>query len=173
MLDEESIAYILQPVLLGLKSLHYEAYIETSLLKSFSSGLTARSPQAISDISFNNAISPFWTAPELIHTHMSTTKTDIWNIGTLAFYMLEATDPYLGEPLFDALLEQSAGQPPKIRDRKKWSSAILNFIKVCHQANPDKRPEVHVLLKHQIMDEVNLASRDTFSEFVRGWKGVY
>ena len=53
----------------------------------------------------HNPIQAFWTAPELIHSHMVTTKADIWNVGTLALYMLEANNPYEGEPLFDALLK--------------------------------------------------------------------
>ena len=102
---------------------------------------------------------------------MATTKGDIWNVGTLALYMLEGIDPYLGEPLFDALLKQSAAQAPKIKNRRLWSNDILNFIKVCHAGNPVKRPEAHVLLKHVIMDEVSSGTRDSFGQFVRSWKG--
>uniref|UniRef100_A0A4W5K7R6 Protein kinase domain-containing protein n=1 Tax=Hucho hucho TaxID=62062 RepID=A0A4W5K7R6_9TELE len=44
------------------------------------------------------------------------------------------------------LMSKSSFQPPKLKDKIKWSTAFHNFVKVSLTKNPKKRPTAEKLL---------------------------
>jgi serine/threonine protein kinase len=106
-------------------------------------------------------IHPFWVAPERIHNAGCDCdmKADIWNIGTLANYMLDGHNPYHNETLVNALMLCSTAPIPKIKNRGIWSQELVRFIRMCHQPKPEDRPTAAELLGTPFIDFVEQMSR--------------
>uniref|UniRef100_A0A4W5JB61 Protein kinase domain-containing protein n=1 Tax=Hucho hucho TaxID=62062 RepID=A0A4W5JB61_9TELE len=73
---------------------------------------------------------------------------DIWAVGITSIELAE-----LQPPMFDLhpmralfLMSKSSFQPPKLKDRTKWTTAFQNFVKVSLTKSPKKRPTAEKLL---------------------------
>uniref|UniRef100_A0A672QHA4 non-specific serine/threonine protein kinase n=1 Tax=Sinocyclocheilus grahami TaxID=75366 RepID=A0A672QHA4_SINGR len=80
---------------------------------------------------------------------------DIWVVGITAIELAE-----LQPPMFDLhpmralmLMSKSSFQPPKLKDKSKWSAGFHSFVKMCLIKSPRKRPTAETLL--QVTDESN------------------
>ncbi|MGH0152233.1 UNVERIFIED_CONTAM: hypothetical protein FKN15_036519 [Acipenser sinensis] len=81
---------------------------------------------------------------------------DIWAVGITAIELAE-----LQPPMFDLhpmralmLMSKSNFQPPKLKDKGKWSTEFQNFIKLALNKNPRKRPTAEKLLQHSFMTQM-------------------
>uniref|UniRef100_A0A665VY57 Mitogen-activated protein kinase kinase kinase kinase 2 n=1 Tax=Echeneis naucrates TaxID=173247 RepID=A0A665VY57_ECHNA len=95
---------------------------------------------------------PYWMAPEVAaveknggYNHLC----DIWAIGITAIELAE-----LQPPMFDLhpmralmLMSKSSFQPPKLKDKSKWSAGFHSFVKMSLIKNPRKRPSAETLLQ--------------------------
>uniref|UniRef100_A0A674MKW5 non-specific serine/threonine protein kinase n=1 Tax=Takifugu rubripes TaxID=31033 RepID=A0A674MKW5_TAKRU len=95
---------------------------------------------------------PYWMAPEVVavekkggYNHLC----DIWALGITAIELAE-----LQPPLFDLhpmralmLMSKSNFQPPRLKDKSKWSSCFQSFVKMAVTKNPRKRPSAETLLQ--------------------------
>ncbi|MGH0156572.1 UNVERIFIED_CONTAM: hypothetical protein FKN15_031494 [Acipenser sinensis] len=84
---------------------------------------------------------------------------DVWSVGITAIELAE-----LQPPLFDVhplrvlfLMSKSGYQPPKLKDKAKWSSMFHNFIKMMLIKNPKKRPSACKMLTHQFVSQSGLS----------------
>ncbi|EPQ04189.1 Mitogen-activated protein kinase kinase kinase kinase 1 [Myotis brandtii] len=73
---------------------------------------------------------------------------DIWSLGITAIELAE-----LQPPLFDVhplrvlfLMTKSGYQPPRLKEKGKWSAAFHNFVKVSLTKNARKRPSATKML---------------------------
>ncbi|TKS87053.1 Mitogen-activated protein kinase kinase kinase kinase 5 [Collichthys lucidus] len=86
---------------------------------------------------------------------------DIWAVGITSIELAE-----LQPPMFDLhpmralfLMSKSNFQPPKLKDKNKWSPAFHNFVKVSLTKNPKKRPTAEKLLSHIYVAQTGLTRR--------------
>uniref|UniRef100_A0A8C5ARS7 Mitogen-activated protein kinase kinase kinase kinase n=1 Tax=Gadus morhua TaxID=8049 RepID=A0A8C5ARS7_GADMO len=94
---------------------------------------------------------PYWMAPEVAAVEKNggyNQLCDIWAVGITAIELAE-----LQPPMFDLhpmralfLMSKSSFQPPKLKDKPKWSSAFHNFVKLSLTKNPKRRPTAEKLL---------------------------
>uniref|UniRef100_A0AAQ4PBP3 non-specific serine/threonine protein kinase n=1 Tax=Gasterosteus aculeatus aculeatus TaxID=481459 RepID=A0AAQ4PBP3_GASAC len=94
---------------------------------------------------------PYWMAPEVAAVEIKggyNERCDIWSVGITAIELAE-----LQPPMFDVhplrvlfLMSKSGYQPPKLKDKSKWSSMFYNFVKAMLVRNPKKRPSACKLL---------------------------
>uniref|UniRef100_A0A4W5MTH6 Mitogen-activated protein kinase kinase kinase kinase 2 n=1 Tax=Hucho hucho TaxID=62062 RepID=A0A4W5MTH6_9TELE len=95
---------------------------------------------------------PYWMAPEVAavekkggYNHLC----DIWAVGITAIELAE-----LQPPMFDLhpmralmLMSKSSFQPPRLKDKTKWSAGFHSFVKMSLIKNPRKRPSSETLLQ--------------------------
>ncbi|XP_056281794.1 mitogen-activated protein kinase kinase kinase kinase 5 isoform X5 [Pseudoliparis swirei] len=107
---------------------------------------------------------PYWMAPEVAAVEKNggyNQLCDIWAVGITSIELAE-----LQPPMFDLhpmralfLMSKSSFQPPKLKEKNKWSTAFHNFIKVSLTKNPKKRPTAEKLLSHVYVAQPGLTRR--------------
>ncbi|XP_062850147.1 mitogen-activated protein kinase kinase kinase kinase 2 [Trichomycterus rosablanca] len=169
-LKEKQIAYICRETLQGLLHLHETGKIHRDI-KGANILLTDRGDVKLADFGVAAEISasaakrksfigtPYWMAPEVAavekkggYNHLC----DIWALGITAIELAE-----LQPPMFDLhpmkalmLMSKSSFQPPKLKDKAKWSAGFNNFVKMCLTKNPRKRPTADTLLQHTFVTQL-------------------
>uniref|UniRef100_A0A7N8X043 non-specific serine/threonine protein kinase n=1 Tax=Mastacembelus armatus TaxID=205130 RepID=A0A7N8X043_9TELE len=101
---------------------------------------------------------PYWMAPEVAAVEIKggyNELCDIWSVGITAIELAE-----LQPPMFDVhplrvlfLMSKSGYQPPKLKDKSKWSSSFYNFVKAMLVRNPKKRPSASKMLSHGFLTQ--------------------
>uniref|UniRef100_A0A8C7T8P2 non-specific serine/threonine protein kinase n=1 Tax=Oncorhynchus mykiss TaxID=8022 RepID=A0A8C7T8P2_ONCMY len=94
---------------------------------------------------------PYWMAPEVAAVAIKggyNELCDVWSVGITAIELAE-----LQPPLFDVhplrvlfLMSKSGYQPPKLKEKAKWSSIFYNFVKAMLIRNTKKRPSASKML---------------------------
>ncbi|RXN06064.1 mitogen-activated kinase kinase kinase kinase 2-like protein [Labeo rohita] len=81
---------------------------------------------------------------------------DIWAVGITAIELAE-----LQPPMFDLhpmralmLMSKSSFQPPKLKEKSKWSAGFHSFVKMCLIKSPRKRPTAETLLQHPFVTQL-------------------
>ncbi|MCJ8731690.1 hypothetical protein PDJAM_G00202370 [Pangasius djambal] len=169
-LKEKQIAYICRETLQGLNHLHKTGKIHRDI-KGANILLTERGDVKLADFGVAAEISataakrksfigtPYWMAPEVAavekkggYNHLC----DIWAVGITAIELAE-----LQPPMFDLhpmkalmLMSKSSFQPPKLKDKAKWSAGFHSFVKMCLTKNPRKRPTAETLLQHSFVTQL-------------------
>lgn len=90
---------------------------------------------------------PYWMAPELIRGQNYDTKVDIWSLGIMIMEMAEGEPPYMEFPPLRALFLITTKGIPDLKDPGKWSSPFRQFVALCLEKDPEKRPDADELLK--------------------------
>uniref|UniRef100_A0A8C3B2Z9 Mitogen-activated protein kinase kinase kinase kinase n=1 Tax=Cyclopterus lumpus TaxID=8103 RepID=A0A8C3B2Z9_CYCLU len=102
---------------------------------------------------------PYWMAPEVAavekkggYNHLC----DIWAVGITAIELAE-----LQPPMFDLhpmralmLMSKSNFQPPRLKDKTKWSAGFQSFVKMSLIKSPRKRPSAETLLQHPFVTQL-------------------
>ncbi|XP_048474360.1 mitogen-activated protein kinase kinase kinase kinase 5-like isoform X2 [Rhincodon typus] len=172
-LSELQIAYISRETLQGLEYLHNQGKIHRDIkganilindngdvkLADFgiSAQITATFARRMSFIG-----TPYWMAPEVAAVEFKggyNELCDIWAVGITAIELAE-----LQPPMFDVhplrvlfLMSKSGYQPPKLKDKAKWSATFHNFAKLTLTKNPKKRPAASKMLTHQFVAQPGLS----------------
>ncbi|KAJ8405365.1 hypothetical protein AAFF_G00318380 [Aldrovandia affinis] len=169
-LKEKQIAYVCRETLQGLHHLHDTGKMHRDI-KGANILLTERGDVKLADFGVAAEISasvakrksfigtPYWMAPEVAavekkggYNHLC----DIWAVGITAIELAE-----LQPPMFDLhpmralmLMSKSNFQPPKLKDKTKWSAGFQSFVKMSLTKNPRKRPSAERLLEHPFMTQL-------------------
>ncbi|CAI5692713.1 unnamed protein product [Oreochromis niloticus] len=173
-LSEPQIAYICREMLQGLEYLHAERKIHRDI-KGANILLNDQGEVKLADFGISAQITatlarrmsfigtPYWMAPEVAAVEIKggyNELCDIWSVGITAIELAE-----LQPPMFDVhplrvlfLMSKSGYQPPKLKDKSKWSSNFYNFVKAMLVRNPKKRPSAtkmltHTFLTHQCLNQ--------------------
>ncbi|XP_039626885.1 mitogen-activated protein kinase kinase kinase kinase 5-like [Polypterus senegalus] len=172
-LSEQQIAYVSREMLQGLEYLHSQGKIHRDIkganilindagqVKLADFGISAQITATLARrMSFIGT--PYWMAPEVAAVEIKggyNELCDIWSVGITAIELAE-----LQPPMFDIhplrvlfLMSKSGYQPPKLKDKSKWSSTFHNFIKMLLIRNPKKRPSAAKMLTHQFVNQANLS----------------
>uniref|UniRef100_A0A8C7YV53 non-specific serine/threonine protein kinase n=1 Tax=Oryzias sinensis TaxID=183150 RepID=A0A8C7YV53_9TELE len=172
-LSELQIAYICREMLQGLDYLHAQKKIHRDIKVrmcdvdvgfsdfGISAQITATLARRMSFIG-----TPYWMAPEVAAVEIKggyNELCDIWSVGITAIELAE-----LQPPLFDVhplrvlfLMSKSGYQPPKLKDKSRWSSTFYNFVKAMLVRNPKKRPSASKLLSHMFLTQQGLSQEVT------------
>ncbi|XP_075896533.1 mitogen-activated protein kinase kinase kinase kinase 2 isoform X1 [Nelusetta ayraudi] len=169
-LKEKQIAYVCRETLQGLHHLHQTGKMHRDI-KGANILLTERGDVKLADFGVAAELSasvakrksfigtPYWMAPEVAavekkggYNHLC----DIWAVGITAIELAE-----LQPPMYDLhpmralmLMSKSNFQPPKLKDKTKWSVAFHSFVKMSLIKNPRKRPSAETLLQHTFVTQL-------------------
>ena len=111
-----------------------------------------RRSQAIK--SSNEIDSIAYSAPELLKEGAQySVSTDIWSVGITAYEIATGKIPYEGLTPADMIMQISQGSVPELKAGNGISSKYTEFIKMCLQKNPEKRPTAKELLKSPFIKE--------------------
>ncbi|XP_059499883.1 mitogen-activated protein kinase kinase kinase kinase 3-like isoform X2 [Stegostoma tigrinum] len=168
-LSEKQIAYICRETLQGLQYLHSNGKMHRDI-KGANILLTDQGDVKLADFGVSAELTasvgkrksfigtPYWMAPEVAAVEKKggyNQQCDIWAVGITAIELAE-----LQPPMFDLhpmralmLMSKSNFQPPKLKDKLKWSSECHSFIKMSLRKNPKKRPTAEKLLQHPFANQ--------------------
>ncbi|XP_026878750.2 mitogen-activated protein kinase kinase kinase kinase 5-like isoform X1 [Electrophorus electricus] len=163
-LSEQQIAYVCREMLQGLDYLHGQKKIHRDI-KGANILLNDQGEVKLADFGISAQITatfarrmsfigtPYWMAPEVAAVEIKggyNELCDIWSVGITAVELAE-----LQPPLFDVhplrvlfLMSKSGYQPPKLKDKSKWTHVFHNFVKTMLIRNPKKRPSAKKMLTH-------------------------
>ncbi|KAA0720400.1 Mitogen-activated protein kinase kinase kinase kinase 3 [Triplophysa tibetana] len=163
-LKERQIAYVCRETLQGLHHLHQAGKMHRDI-KGANILLTERGDVKLADFGVAAEINasvakrksfigtPYWMAPEVAAVERKggyNQLCDIWAVGITGIELAE-----LQPPMFDLhpmralmLMSKSSFQPPKLKEKSKWSTEFHNFLKMALTKNPRKRPTAEKLLQH-------------------------
>uniref|UniRef100_A0A671L8S9 Mitogen-activated protein kinase kinase kinase kinase n=1 Tax=Sinocyclocheilus anshuiensis TaxID=1608454 RepID=A0A671L8S9_9TELE len=169
-LKERQIAYVSRETLQGLHHLHEAGKMHRDI-KGANILLTERGDVKLADFGVAAEINasvakrksfigtPYWMAPEVAAVERKggyNQLCDIWAVGITAIELAE-----LQPPMFDLhpmralmLMSKSSFQPPKLKDKNKWSTEFHNFIKMALTKSPRKRPTAEKLLQHAFVTQL-------------------
>uniref|UniRef100_A0A6I8NB42 Mitogen-activated protein kinase kinase kinase kinase n=1 Tax=Ornithorhynchus anatinus TaxID=9258 RepID=A0A6I8NB42_ORNAN len=172
-LSELQIAYVCRETLQGLAYLHTKGKMHRDI-KGANILLTDHGDVKLADFGVAAKITatiakrksfigtPYWMAPEVAAVEKNggyNQLCDIWAVGITAIELGE-----LQPPMFDLhpmralfLMTKSNFQPPKLKEKTKWSSTFHNFVKIALTKNPKKRPTAERLLTHNFVGQPGLS----------------
>lgn len=134
----------------GVSASIYETPPATS---SFSGPIHA--PSAVLSSSYFNdmAGTPYWMAPEVIHSHVGYgIKADIWSFGITALELAHGRPPLSHLPPSKSMLMRITSRvrldDAESSKRKKFSKAFKDMVSSCLCQEPAKRPSAEKLLRH-------------------------
>uniref|UniRef100_A0A672HTZ6 Mitogen-activated protein kinase kinase kinase kinase n=1 Tax=Salarias fasciatus TaxID=181472 RepID=A0A672HTZ6_SALFA len=180
-LSESQIAYMSRETLQGLYYLHNKGKMHRDIKVTdfgVSAQITATLAKRKSFIG-----TPYWMAPEVAAVERKggyNQLCDIWAVGITAIELAE-----LQPPMFDLhpmralfLMTKSNFQPPKLKDKLKWTNNFHHFVKLALTKNPKKRPTAEKLLQHpfvsqplsrtlaiELLDKANNPDHSTYNDF--------
>ncbi|KAK6305676.1 hypothetical protein J4Q44_G00244560 [Coregonus suidteri] len=169
-LNERQIAYVCRETLQGLHHLHETGKMHRDI-KGANILLTERGDVKLADFGVAAEINasvakrksfigtPYWMAPEVAAVERKggyNQLCDIWAVGITAIELAE-----LQPPMFDLhpmralmMMSKSSFQPPKLKDKTKWSADFHTFVKISLTKNPRKRPTAEKLSQHPFVSQL-------------------
>ncbi|PWN20234.1 kinase-like protein [Microstroma glucosiphilum] len=94
---------------------------------------------------------PCWMAPEVISRRDYSSKADIWSFGITALELSQGHAPHSRLPPVKVLMKTLDEESPRldmVGGAHRYSKTFADFVDLCLQKEPDKRPSAAVLLKH-------------------------
>ncbi|KAM6917911.1 mitogen-activated protein kinase kinase kinase kinase 5 [Lycodopsis pacificus] len=174
-LSELQIAYVCRETIQGLGYLHDKGKMHRDI-KGANILLTDNGDVKLADFGVAAKITatiakrksfigtPYWMAPEVAAVEKNggyNQLCDIWAVGITSIELAELQPPMFDLHPMRALFLMSKGsfQPPKLKDKNKWSNAFHNFVKMSLTKNPKKRPTAEKLLSHPYVAQTGLTRR--------------
>ncbi|KAL2633187.1 hypothetical protein R1flu_004666 [Riccia fluitans] len=94
--------------------------------------------------------SAYWMAPEVIDPKKTYwLPADIWSLGCSVLEMFTGSPPFGDQEWYRVLWKVGHGEAPPIPD--DLSEDAKDFIRLCLEVNPSKRPTATVLLQHRFL----------------------
>ncbi|KAB0404114.1 hypothetical protein E2I00_008867, partial [Balaenoptera physalus] len=163
-LEERQIAYVCREALKGLHHLHSQGKIHRDI-KGANLLLTLQGDVKLADFGVSGELTasvakrrsfigtPYWMAPEVAAVERKggyNELCDIWALGITAIELGELQPPlfHLHPMRALMLMSKSSFQPPKLRDKTRWTQYFHHFLKLALTKNPKKRPTAEKLLQH-------------------------
>uniref|UniRef100_A0A1A8ND30 Mitogen-activated protein kinase kinase kinase kinase n=2 Tax=Nothobranchius TaxID=28779 RepID=A0A1A8ND30_9TELE len=193
-LSESQIAYMSRETLQGLYYLHNKGKMHRDI-KGANILLTDSGYVKLADFGVSAQISatlakrksfigtPYWMAPEVAAVERKggyNQLCDIWAVGITAIELAELQPPMFDLHPMRALFLMTKGnfQPPKLKDKIKWTSNFHHFVKLALTKNPKRRPTAEKLLQHpfvsqplsrtlaiELLDKASNPEHSTYNDF--------
>uniref|UniRef100_A0A8C0XFY6 Mitogen-activated protein kinase kinase kinase kinase n=1 Tax=Castor canadensis TaxID=51338 RepID=A0A8C0XFY6_CASCN len=162
-LEERQIAYVCREALKGLHHLHSQGKIHRDI-KGANLLLTLQGDVKLADFGVSGELTasvakrrsfigtPYWMAPEVAAVERKggyNELCDVWALGITAIELGELQPPlfHLHPMRALMLMSKSSFQPPKLRDKMRWTQNFHHFLKLALTKNPKKRPTAEKLLQ--------------------------
>lgn len=162
-LEERQIAYVCREALKGLHHLHSQGKIHRDI-KGANLLLTLQGDVKLADFGVSGELTasvakrrsfigtPYWMAPEVAAVERKggyNELCDVWALGITAIELGELQPPlfHLHPMRALMLMSKSSFQPPKLRDKTRWTQTFHHFLKLALTKNPKKRPTAEKLLQ--------------------------
>ena len=100
--------------------------------------------------------SPYWMSPQVVLNEKYDTKTDIWSLGITCVELVEGEPPN-GDLKPGKVMEKIAITPPRVEDIidvDEHTDEFIDFVRLCLEINPSKRPNASQLLKHPFITKL-------------------
>lgn len=160
-LTEEQLSFVLRETLGGLDYIHTNKMLHRDM-KAGNLLITSKGDVKIADfgvsasvqtVSKRNTVigSPYWMAPEVIKEEAYDFHADIWSLGITAIEMVDTKPPLAEVIAYRALFQIPVKPPPTLRQKEKHSKELNDFIALCLQKEPEKRPPCKKLLQHEFI----------------------
>lgn len=174
-LAERDVVYILREVLKGIQFMHAQHRIHRDL-KSDNILLSRDGAVKIGDFGAAAQLTqerearstvigtPLWMAPEQLRGDEYDCKVDIWSLGIVALELAEGEPPYMQLPQLQAQMNIVANDPPRLRNKLRWSSGFNEFLTGCLRKNPKDRLSAGQLLSLPVMEYVVETAKESFEE---------
>ncbi|XP_062108149.1 serine/threonine-protein kinase BLUS1 [Humulus lupulus] len=185
-LSEPSIAVVLKEILNALSYLHDQGQlhrdikagnilidangsvkladfgVSASIYESNSNRGWSMSSSSLTDVTGT----PYWMAPEVIHSHNGYGfKADIWSFGITALELAHGCPPLSHLPLSKSLLlkitkrfrfsDYEKQHDTKNKNKQRFSKGFKDMVGLCLNQDPAKRPSADKLLKHPFFKNCN------------------
>lgn len=168
-LDEAAIKIIIKDILKALEYFHANGHIHRDI-KAGNIVISETGSVQVADFGVSGSVieelrttlcgSPCWMAPEVMKRAYPQIKqdsgydssVDIWSLGITALELAKGRPPFsefAPSKVFSMVVNNP---PPSLEDpkeKKKFTTAFKDFISLCLQKDPAKRPNASVLLKHK------------------------
>lgn len=168
-LDEAAIKIILKDTLKALDYFHANGHIHRDI-KAGNIVISETGTVQIADFGVSGSVieqlrttlcgSPCWMAPEVMKRAWPQNKpeagydssVDIWSLGITALELAKGRPPlseYAPSRVFSMVVNNPPPSLDDPKEKKKFSSSFKDFISLCLQKDPSKRPSASALLKHK------------------------
>jgi serine/threonine-protein kinase OSR1/STK39 len=182
-LDEAAIKIILKDTLKALEYFHANKRVHRDI-KAGNIIVSETGSVQVADFGVSGSVkeqlrttlcgSPCWMAPEVMlrawpqgreQSSGYDSSVDIWSLGITALELAKGRPPFsefAPSRVFSMVVQNP---PPALEDSKrKFTSSFKDFVSLCLQKDPSKRPSASKLLKHKFFK--NKKSRDhIFGEY--------
>ncbi|KAI9159407.1 Mitogen-activated protein kinase kinase kinase kinase 4 [Blastocladiella emersonii ATCC 22665] len=183
-MSEEAISVIIHEAVKGLAYFHESKHIHRDI-KAGNLLLTEGGEVKLADFGVSARLSgnntransfigtPFWMAPEVIRSENDRNnwydaKADVWSIGITVIELADKCPPLAEIHPFTALkLILQDAQPLGLKNPKKRSKPMNEFIALCLTRDPKRRPSCNELLNHPFMQKAEtLRGRELIADLV-------
>lgn len=119
--------------------------------------------------------SPFYMAPEIYHGLDSSSASDIYSLGVLAYELLTDTRPFVGSTYEELMVAHLTGIPNLIhRNKPEVSADLSQIINGCLAKEAKDRPnidEIHAIFKELLGEQTVISTPNMSAQDVSGRHG--